>query len=218
MNIIIRVLTVSTVLTITACARHGVYRHYEGPVVVETGRTLNYVVERPYPVYRLPQPPVVGVIDYGPVYYYERETFRERPAPKVYRKPRFKSRDYERIRLGPMSETQRENGARGSWRPDRPMKYKAKDESEGLPSFGRREDRAARATRSDQYSAGFNNDERQAGERGNRNGRSSGFTRQRAVTDTRQWAPAHNSVDEDDGSADFGRPEANDFEAVPASE
>ncbi|MBE0437438.1 MAG: hypothetical protein IBX56_16735, partial [Methylomicrobium sp.] len=98
MNFIKRLFILSVLLSVSACARQGSYRQYDGPVVVETGRSVSYVAERPYPVYVQPRRAVVKTIDYRPVHNSGKYVPSHRSAPKMYQKPQARPQQAVRVR------------------------------------------------------------------------------------------------------------------------
>ncbi len=153
MNFIKRLFILSVLLSVSACARQGSYRQYDGPVVVETGRSVSYVVERPYPVYVQPRTTVVKTIDYRPANHSGRYVPSHRPVPKVYQKQLVRPQRVVQVRSAPTPATRQVEQARRSSERENPINYKSKAEPMQQASYERaKSQRQHQASRSEPVS------------------------------------------------------------------
>lgn len=194
MNVIKRLFILSVLLSVSACARQGFYRQYDGPVVVETGRSVSYVVERPYPVYVQPRRTVVKTIDYRPAHNSGKYVPSHRSAPKAYQKPQIRPRQATRLRTAQPRAARPDYKAGNSSRPERVVNYKPKTESTRRVSYDRPESRRSRqASRSEQVSGERGKRRKADSDFNSRDERSQDSQRSRDYTEMRQREPARNT-------------------------
>lgn len=195
MNFIKRLFILSVLLSVSACARQGFYRQYDGPVVVETGRSVSYVVERPYPVYVQPRRTVVKTIDYRPAHNSGKYVPSHRPVAKAYQKPQTRHRQATRLRTAQPRAARPAYNAGNSSRPERVVNYKPKTESTRRASYDRPESRRSRqAFRSEQVSGVRGKNRKADSDFNRRDGRSEESQISRDYTEMRQRDPARNNA------------------------
>ncbi|MGD7033674.1 hypothetical protein [Methylotuvimicrobium buryatense] len=187
MNFIKRLFILSVLLSVSACARQGSYRQYDGPVVVETGRSVSYVVERPYPVYVQPRRTVVKTIDYRPVNISRTYVSNDRSTPNMYQKPQARPQQDVRVRTvesrGARPDYKSGNGSRTG----KPINDKPNAESTRRVSYDRPEARRSRqAFRSEQVSGERGKNRKAERDFNSRDERSEESQRSRDYTEIRQ--------------------------------
>ncbi len=196
MNFIKRLFILSVFLSVSACARQGFYRQYDGPVVVERGRSVNYVVERPYPVYVQPRRTVVKTIDYRPAHNSGKYVSSHRSAPKAYqKKPQARPRQAIRARSATPRPALPDYKAGNRSRPERVVNYKPKTEPTRRGSYDRPEEprRSRQAFRSEQVSGERGKRRKADRDFNSRDERSKDSQRSRDYTEMRQREPARNT-------------------------
>ncbi len=195
MNVIKRLFFLSVLLFgVSACARHGSYRQYDGPVVAETGRSVSYVVERPYPVYVQPRRTVVKTIDYRTVNKSGKYVPSHRPVPKVYQKPQARSRQVVRARTAEPRVARPAYKAGNRSRPEKAVNYNSKTEPTRRVSYDRPESQRPRqAFRSEQVSGERGKKSKTDRGLNRRDERSEESQRSRDYTDMRQRESARNT-------------------------
>ncbi|WP_162472969.1 hypothetical protein [Methylotuvimicrobium alcaliphilum] len=194
MNFIKRLFILSVLLSVSACARQGSYRQYDGPVVVETGRSVSYVVERPYPVYVQPRRTVIKTIDYRQAHNSGKYVPNYRSAPKAYYKPQRRPRQAVRARSATPRPALPDYKAGNRSRPERVVNYKPKTESTRRVSYDRPEARRSRqAFRSEQVSGERGKRRKADRDFNSRDERSKDSQRSRDYTEMRQREPARHT-------------------------
>lgn len=195
MNFIKRLFILSVLLIgVSACARQGSYRQYDGPVVVETGRSVSYVVERPYPVYVQPRRTVVKTIDYRPVNNSGKYVPSNRSAPKAYQKPQARPQQAVRARTAEPRDARPAYIAGNRSRPEIAVNYNPKNEPTRRSSYDRPESQRPRQTfRSEQVSGERGKNRKTDRDLNRRDERSEENQRSRNYTDMRQRESAQNT-------------------------
>lgn len=198
MNFIKRVFILSVLLSVSACARQGSYRQYEGPVVVETGRSVSYVVERPYPVYVQPRTTVVKTIDYRPVNISRTYVSSDRSAPKMYQKPQARPQPVVRVHTAEPRDARPDYKSGNGSRTGNAINHKPDAESTRRASYDRPEARRSRqAFRSEQVSGERGKNRKAERDFNSRDERSEEGQSTRDYTEMRQRESARNTAAND---------------------